>query len=142
MVVTVMEHDEGDPDYYKREIELLVESAAYLALILGYPIPDVVQQLAVSVIKFLVGSDDDNMGVDTIIFTPYDLRYYATRPGGTRVGSNKTLPFDYHRSSYHDEGAKYYVFFSVEADKPPLDEPVVGPVERVTRVFDATRILV
>lgn len=142
MVVTVMEHDEGDPDYYKKEIEYLVKSAAYLALLLGYPIPDAVQQLAVSLINFLVGSDDDNMGVDTIIFTPYDLRYYATRTGGNSVGSGKILPFDYHRNSYHDEGAKYYVFFSVEADKAPLDGPVIGPVERVTRVFDTTRILV
>lgn len=142
LVVTVMEHDEGDPDYYKKEIEYLVKAAAAVALYFGYPIPDFLQQIAVSLINYIVGSDDDNIGVDTLIFTPYDLRYYATRPGGNRVGSNKILPFEFHRNSYHNEGAKYYAFFSIEADKQPLDGPVIGPLERVTRVFDATRIIV
>lgn len=126
LVVTPMENDEGDPDAYKEEIDLLVNLAAQAAAAFGVPIPDQVKKLVSKLVNWIIDSEDDSIGTETMILTPYDLKLAAAASTLTfRDGSVQTT-IPYHRSTFHDEDGEYFVLFRIDADQEPVTPAVPG----------------
>jgi hypothetical protein len=118
IVATVMEHDFGNPDEYKEEIELLVRAAQAYAASQGVPIPDAVANLVVEGINDLLDTDDDLIGVNTAVLGPEAFPAYATTPL-----THFKQQLHYHFFTYHTDGdAKYYAMYRVIEDgtQPPL----------------------
>jgi hypothetical protein len=119
LISTVMENDEGDPDAYKEQINALVEIGALVAKSYGVNVPDYIKGLVVDAINWVIDSDDDVIGVESITLSPYFLKIYASQNDRNFHNNGRTVPITHDHSMYHDEDGKYYSFFTVEADKPP-----------------------
>jgi hypothetical protein len=125
LVVTVMENDEGDPDAYKDEIGLIVELAADVAKIYGVPIPDALQQLAVNAINWVIDSEDDNIGTETLILSPFSLKLAAlVAPGYIFKDGGVDTTIQHNRFTYHDDDGEYFTLFRIDANQDPIP---VGP---------------
>ncbi|HKQ75090.1 MAG TPA: hypothetical protein VJ810_15445 [Blastocatellia bacterium] len=117
IVATFMEHDFGDPDKYKEEIELLVRAAQAYAAAHGIPVPDAVANFAVDLINDLLDTDDDLIGVNTAVLSPDAFAFYASKPL-----THFKQQLHYHFYTYHTDGdAKYYAMYRVieEGKQPP-----------------------
>ena len=137
IVTSVIEHDEGDQDAYRDEIETVVNAIAEIAILYGVSIPESIQSLAVDVFTWLSGSSDDEIGTQVVILTPAWIRRWAALP--TRKFSEKRIvkkpkgfmtyveeevtdntDIDFHFASRHTKDGEYVVLYRVSADKEPL----------------------
>jgi hypothetical protein len=100
LICTVMEHDEGDPDAFKDEIDLIVTSALGLFEVLapGNKLAEAlaaVDKLIVELINWLVDTDDDIVETTTRVIETDELRRIARRTPTLFVGQHLkvTQPF-------------------------------------------------
>lgn len=139
VVTTVMEHDEGDKDAYREEVEAIVAAAAAVAAAYGVPVPAAVKDLAADLIIWVLGSGDDVIGTETVILAPEWLRRFADLPTRTFRGTRTVLrpvgPFqvteetitdetdlEHHTASRHTDRGKYVVTYKISADQEALPE--------------------
>jgi hypothetical protein len=118
IVSTVMEHDEGDPDYYRKEIHYLVEGARAIALAYGIPVPDFVANLAVDAINWLLDTGDDRIGTQSIVFQADWFHGLALSPPLTFKDLSYTAVSPVHHGDEWWNGAEYYVMYNVRHDPP------------------------
>jgi hypothetical protein len=112
-VVTVMEHDEGDPDYYRAEIKTVVEAARVVASILGLPIPEMVRDVVVDVVNAIVGSGDDEIDTETASLGPRSMEQFGAADPTAAHG------LSYHfKTDHRGDGARYEVMFRVREVRP------------------------
>lgn len=140
LVAVAMEHDEGDAEAYRDEIQLIVAAAAAVAAYFDIRIGVVLQLFAADVIQWIIDSEDDEIGTDVVIVTPDWLRQGASNMSVQYLGrcrraksvgflqyvieetSMKTnLEYDF--VSAHTDNGSYYITYIVTADQDPIDEP-------------------
>ena len=159
IVTVVMEHDEGDPDAYREEVEAVIEVAAAIAAANGIPVPDAVKSLVASIIIWVIGSSDDEVGTETIVLNPRWLKLSAPaikptfsesrtvlRPVGfmqfieETVTDQTDIPYSF--ISRHDDDGEYVVCYRITADRDPTTSPAITDVAfngDVGRLAFATR---
>lgn len=144
LTAVVFEHDEGDPDAYRDEVEAIVK-AAIAVLSKLYPPAAVLALLHDTItdaVNWLLGTGDDIIGTETVVLPQATLELYAalqwsfyigTRSepiiSGMRLVGFQTVPHStnlpYHFFTTHrGSGATYVVAFDVER-KPSIERPVV-----------------
>ncbi|WP_286218905.1 hypothetical protein [Paraoerskovia sediminicola] len=132
LTTTVIEHDQGDPDAFRDEIDAAVTLAlavAGLLFPLASPILVLVKAsgLVTDFFNWLVGTDDDLVGRSTVVLSDDDLLAYSTwgtidyseKVGGASTG----LPYHFLSKA----GGAYVVAFTVDRD-PDAPKPDPGPV--------------
>ena len=158
IVTVVMEHDEGDPDAYKKEIQVIVSLAVAIALANGVPIHDSLKILLASFLTWLIGSGDDEVGTEIVILDPSWLKlgaaadkptYSASRQIRVPIGfmgfreetviDETDIPYSF--TSHHDDEGEYVVCYRITADRDPVNRPIVSEVAitDIGRVGIATR---
>lgn len=139
VTVVVFEHDQGDPDAYKEEIDTLVKAAiAILSKI--YPPAAVLALISDTItdgINWLIDTDDDIISTETVVLPRVLLELYSTQGFhsfhfGQRLDISHfpqitivpvTTHLLYHFITTHrGGGANYVVGFDVARD-PPLQLP-------------------
>jgi hypothetical protein len=106
LVVSVMEHDESDPDTYRREVESVARGGAGAAAAAGYPVP----KWAVKILADLVNADlgDDNLGQVALSFSRDELLAEADKPRLDEGGVTYTRC-----TMHHGDGSTYKAYFDV-----------------------------
>jgi hypothetical protein len=143
ILTVVMEHDEGDPDAYKEEVETIVDAAAAIAAFFNIKVAVVLKAFAAEVILWVIDSDDDQIGTHVVTITPeWVKRYPHTYP--IRKFTDKRIvrkpqgwfqwveeevvdrtDLDYQFVSRHTDRGNYVVTYKMTADKEPLTEPAI-----------------
>lgn len=140
LVSVAMEHDEGDPDAYEDEIRNIVNLAAAIAAYFNIAIGAVVKAVAEDLIKWVIDSEDDEIGTAVEIIAPDRLKLLAANSTlmlkQTREVLRPTGPFtflkeevedqttlEYHFFTHHDARGEYFATFKVVSDKDPVFEP-------------------
>ena len=108
IVVTVMEHDEGDPDKYRETVESVARAGSIALLGAGIPVPDWAEKLAVDLVNGLLDLGDDNLGVVSKSFRRSELLAEADKPRLEEQGVKYTW-FTMHNG----EGSTYKAYFDV-----------------------------
>lgn len=141
LVTVVMEHDDGDPDFYKEEIAVVVGAVAAVAAALGLVVPAMLIALSGLVVNWLVGSEDDVLGTAVTIISIDSLQLLATHPTQELVRQRTVLVPDIlgaftletvidntglqrHVEAHIEGEAEYFVTFKYSADQEPLEPPV------------------
>jgi hypothetical protein len=141
LVVSVFEHDDGDPDAYHDEVDAIVKAAIAVAT---YFYPPAAALAALSGIigdafNWLLGSGDDLISTETVVLPQALLESYSTQGytgvyqgykivwSGTQV---KLVPFmthlNYHFITEHKgSGADYVVGFDVTRDPAYTRDPII-----------------
>ncbi|MCG8085874.1 MAG: hypothetical protein JAZ13_09170 [Candidatus Thiodiazotropha taylori] len=153
LISTVMENDEGDPNAYKEEIEVLVNVAAAIAAAFNIAVGVAIKAFVEDILLWLVDSGDDELGTDVAIITPDQLRRYPHQYPLRRYSEDREIirpnpfPWDfpiketvtdetslmYHFVTQHEDSGRYVATYKVVADQEPLpDSPFP--------VFDAGRL--
>ncbi len=146
LVVVVMEHDQGDPDAYRDEIDLAVKAAIAVATRLYPPaaVLALVEEQIVDVINWLFGTDDDIISTETVVLERAQLEDYARQSRAYYMGTKTevvlgggggfgggfgtittTSPltthlFQHFVTKHYGDGAEYVIGFDVLRD-PPLE---------------------
>jgi hypothetical protein len=139
LVVVVMEHDEGDPNAYRDEIDAAVKAAIAVATRLYPPLAvlALVEKQIVDLINWLVDTDDDLISTETLVLSRADLDNYSKQSRTYYMGTKTTISgfglgtsitvtplttqlFQHFVTKHNGEGAKYVVGFDVLRE-PPLD---------------------
>jgi hypothetical protein len=141
LTVVVIEHDEGDPDAWKDEIDALVKAViavvsyfypalAWVALLSG-PITDS--------INWVVGTGDDPVETKTVVLPRALLEQYAGQWPYPHIGSRTdsgglfgfatvvpvaTNFMQHFITTHNGGGATYVAGFEILRD-PPIDRPVI-----------------
>ncbi len=121
LVVTVWEHDQGDPDAYREEVETLVSKAIEAAKIYNEPVGEVLEMFEETIVDLfnaLLGTGDDLLTTETALFTREQMEQIAMSEPG--LGDTKHIL--YHFDTTHKaDGATYVVCFDVDRDpaRPP-----------------------
>lgn len=143
LVVTAFEHDQGDPDIYRDEVDALVKATIAVVSTL-YPAAAVIALFNESIadlINWLLGTGDDLVSVEIVVLPRAVLELYAGHGRGPYIAKVKrpsirngqiawgyqSLVTDllYHFTTVHKGGGGHYVAcFDVERD-PPLPGPVI-----------------
>ena len=149
VTTVVFEHDEGDPDYYRDEVETIVKAAFAVAKYL-YPVgkelfenEDLVDAIS-NGITWLIGSEDDTIETIYTVLELADLERYS-RTRLLHVWDYRTVPdpttqapwdtkrewydsnLEYHFTTKHrGGGSSYVVAFDVVRDPAlPIIEPEI-----------------
>lgn len=140
----LFEHDEGDPDAYRDEVDAIVKvTIAVLSKL--YP-PAAVLALAhdtiTDAVNWLLGTGDDVISTETVVLPLSTLELYSSLQWSFYIGERRipvivngqtrgfqVAPYStslpYHFFTLHQgSGARYVVVFDVERD-PPNERPVV-----------------
>lgn len=145
IVTVVMEHDEGDPDAYREEVEAVLEVASAIAAANGISVPDAVKSLVADLIIWVIGSADDEVGTETVVLTPRWLKLGAAadkptfvdtrtvlRPVGFMQFEEETVvdrtDIPYSLITRHDDDGEYVVCYRITADREPVQRPAVTGV--------------
>lgn len=146
LIVVVMEHDQGDPDIYKEEVEYLVKALIALASKL-YPPAAILAAFSGTIsdaINWCLGTGDDILSTELVVLPRATLEGHAKVSRSFYIGNTKkftqhmtnpptttvtNVPFStdlmYHFFTKHvGGGATYIVGFDVDRD-PPLNVPVI-----------------
>ncbi len=138
MVVTVFEHDHGDPDKYREEIDYLVKGVIAIA---GKFYPPALVLQAVSgtitdIINWMVDTGDDLLSTEPVSFTREQLEestmvkgrayYMGTKsPGFLQPAIPCTTKiFQHFVTKHRADGAEYVIGFDIERDPPPPSLPI------------------
>jgi hypothetical protein len=108
LVVTVMEHDDGNADAHKDKIRIIVEAARVVATASGVPIPSWVGAVTVEVVNKLLGSGDDEIRTHSRVLPASHIRWYGDRAPLTF----RDLTYNFW-TRHQGDGADYYVMFRV-----------------------------
>ena len=134
LTTTVFDHDEGDPDAYRDEVDAAVKLAIGIAAALYPPAAAILALIEASGLvtdffNWLLGTGDDQIGTSTLVLELADLENYAR----SRTSTNYTRPgrrptgLQYHfvgTVNDNDYAAAYQVRRNPLA--PPFPQ---GPVE-------------
>lgn len=143
LVVTAFEHDQGDPDAYRDEVDVLVK-ATIAVLTKLYPAAALLALFSESIadlVNWLLGTGDDPVSVETVVLPRTVLELYAGQGRGPYIAKVKRPMIQngqivwtyqslvtnllYHFTTVHKGGGGHYVVcFDVERD-PPLPGPVI-----------------
>ncbi len=141
LTVVVVEHDEGDPDAYKDEIDTWVK-AAIAVLITKFPELAWLELLSGQItdtINWVLDTGDDPVETQTVVLPRALLELYASQwPAphyGTRTDSggifwfSTTVPlttnFMQHFITTHNGGGATYVGGFEILREPPVDRPII-----------------
>lgn len=143
LVVTAFEHDHGDPDAYRDEVDVLVRATIAVLTKLYTPaaLLALFSESITDLVNWLLGTGDDLVSVETVVLPRAVLETYAgygrgpyiakvRRPSirnGQIVWGYQSLVTDllYHFTTVHKGGGGHYVAcFDVERD-PPLPGPII-----------------
>jgi hypothetical protein len=125
-----MEHDHGDPDAYRDEIDAAVRAAIAVG---SYYYPPVavlalVREQIVDLVNWLFDTDDDVISTETVVFSRVDLERLSTAGRSYHMGVKKlpTMPpvdqpittnlFQHFVTTHRGEGAHYIVAFDIVRD--------------------------
>lgn len=141
LTVVVFEHDEGDPDAYKDEVDALVKA---IIAVLSYFYPalawlELVSGQIAGAINWVLGTGDDPVETQTVVLPRALLELYASQwPAphyGTRTdsggifGFSTTVPFTtnfmQHFITTHNGGGATYVGGFEILREPPVDRPII-----------------
>lgn len=139
---TVLEHDEGDPDEYRDEIDTIVKVAVALAILAGgVNVPTAIaagiQEILGDLVNWLVGSGDDPISTVTVVLpladleahsrhTPVELQGKRITGFPPRIEGFGTGLYHHFLTEHRGGGATYVVGYDVTRDPPlPIDD---GPI--------------
>lgn len=144
LTAVVFEHDEGDPDAYRDEVDTIVK-AAIAVLSKLYPPAAVLALLHGTItdaVNWLLGTGDDIIGTETVVLPQASLELYAALQWSFYIGSRRepvisglrvvgfqevphstNLPYHFF-TTHRGSGATYVVAFDVER-KPSIQRPVI-----------------
>jgi hypothetical protein len=141
LTVVVVEHDEGDPDAYRDEIDALVK-AIIAVLVFFYPELKWVELLSTPIadaVNWVLGTGDDPLEMKTVVLPRALLEQYAgqwpapyigsrTDSGGL-FGSATVIPvvtnvMQHFITSHNGGGASYVAGFEIVRE-PPIDRPII-----------------
>jgi hypothetical protein len=100
LTTTVFDHDEGDPDAYRGEVDAAVKVAIAIATYLYPPAGALLALIEASGLitdffNWLLGTGDDEVGTSTVVLEMADLENYSrsrttnyARPGRKATGLN------------------------------------------------------
>lgn len=132
LTTTVMEHDFGDPDKFRDEIDAAVKLAIGVASKLYPPAAAILALIATSglltdFINWLIGTADDEVGTSTQVFEFVDLESFSRTPTKNyreRAGGKNTGLKYHFKAEVNDND--YAVAYQVQRNpKAPLYPPPV-----------------
>ncbi|RWR24277.1 hypothetical protein D8Y24_05610 [Agrococcus lahaulensis] len=126
LTAVVMEHDMGDPDAYREEIDALVK-AALAVLAYFYPPAALAQLLSSTItdaVNWLLDTADDPIETQTVVHSSGMLEALSTSYRGTYLGEGQRhTGLEYHFLTNHaGGGARYVLGFEVLRDPEHLPE--------------------
>lgn len=141
LVTVVMEHDEGDPDFYKEEIATIVGAAAAVAGAFGLIVPAILIAVAGLVVNWLIDSDDDILGTSVKVISPNTIKLVSTFPLKTLTIERQVLVpigfgvfieetvedntgLEHHFFEHIDDEADYFMTYKYVADRNPVNPPL------------------
>ena len=143
LAVVVMEHDEGDPDYYRDEVKTFVDGAIALATYLYKPAAVLAyfKDNIVDAINWILGTGDDVISSEVATWERDALEDLAMQTPSEYQGTKRELVstnppilgpevnvptglFVHFVTNHHGDGSKYVVGFDIERD-PPRPGPVI-----------------
>lgn len=145
LVVVVMEHDQGDPDAYRDEIDVAVKAAIAVATRFYPPaaVLALVEEQIGDLINWLFDTGDDIISTQTVVLERADLERYAGESptyymgtkrtisvgGGGAPGTVTTAPlttklFQHFVTKHVGDGAEYAIGFDIKRD-PALPAPII-----------------
>lgn len=128
LTVVVFEHDEGDPKYYKDQVDMLVKAAAVILVALGLGSTTLIAALVPIVsagVTWLLGSGDDPIETQTVVLPQPVLEAYAAQWQAPYIRGQVVTNLYYHFLTTHSGGgANYTVAFDVLRE-PELERPVI-----------------
>lgn len=143
LVTVVMEHDEGDPNFYKEEIATIVGGAAAVAAALGLVVPAILIAVAGLVVNWLADTDDDILGTSVNVIRPNNFKLVSTHPLKTlEVDRQVLVPLGFgtfgvqtvtdntglenHFVEHVDDEADYFMTYKYVTDRGPVAPPPGG----------------
>jgi hypothetical protein len=147
VAAVLMEHDEGDPEAYRDEFELIVKAAVAYAKSQGIPVPEWAEELIVEGLVWLFGTGDDVIDTQYRVFSEEMLRRLASQSTsvirekrkifmwGTGLVEKEvvtTVPAHF-ELDFSGSGARYFAGFKVELQRGAFPAPTI-PVDRLTGV--------
>lgn len=132
LVVVTMEHDQGDPDAYREEIDAAVKAALAVATYFYPPaaVVALVEEQIVDLINWLFGSGDDIISTETVVLERAQLEGYAQQGRSYYVGKKDGNPlptqlFQHFVTTHRGDHTEYVIGFDVLRDPPLAIEPVI-----------------
>jgi hypothetical protein len=137
VTVTVYEHDYGDPDKYRDEIDYLVKAAIAIAA-KYYPPALVLEEVSGTItdaINWVLDTDDDLLTTEQVHFSREELEELTMVHGpsyymGTKQASYLSPPqpyttrlFKHFVTKHREDGAEYVVCFDVQRYPAPPSRP-------------------
>lgn len=123
LTVTVMEHDSGDPDKYRKEAGDAANDA-FVALLAIQPqlfvplfvapsaVLGAVNTVGIAVSDALGGSEDDVIGTATTLITAGEMKEIGNRPGPKPGMDGIDVPYDFF-TDHRGQGGIYRVYFDI-----------------------------
>jgi hypothetical protein len=126
LTVVVMEHDEGDPDAFKEEIDAAVKAAIAVASYFYPPAAwaALLESQIADAINWLLDTADDPIETQTVVNPRGLLDLYASQNRATYLGEGQqNTGLEYHFMTTHNGGGSTYIAgFEVLRDPPNLPE--------------------
>lgn len=143
LVVTAFEHDHGDPDAYRDEVDVLVKATIVVLTKLYTPaaLLALFHESITDLVNWLLGTGDDLVSVETVVLPRAVLELYAGQVHGLYVAQVRrpsirngqivwgyqplvtNLP--YHFTTVHKGGGGHYVACFDVQRHPPLPGPII-----------------
>ena len=122
VTVVMFEHDQGDPNEYKKQIDALVK-VAIAVFSYFYPPAKWLELLSGTIadaINWVIDTGDDPIGTQTVVTPRGLLEFYAGQYRATYLGDGqRPTGLEYHFLTTHKGGgARYIVGFEVTRDPP------------------------
>ena len=144
IICTVMERDEGNPDYYKEEVhQVVMAAAAILGGLKGIIIEELLQSIIVKFFTWILGSADDLIETEYRVITKGEMEQYARRQPQQFIGKKKVFeaPFpgapqqvktvdvqtevlNHFITDHTGAGGRYQVMFTVRSTQG-IEPPIV-----------------
>ena len=127
LTVVLFEHDEGDPNAYKEQIDALLKAAIAIAGSIYNPLWGLAlfESSIADGINWLLDTGDDMIETQTVVNPRILLDYYAARYTDPYYAGTRETGLLFHFTTTHrGDGATYVCCFEVERD-PPLEKVVI-----------------
>ncbi|MDE3209629.1 MAG: hypothetical protein KGM46_02690 [Pseudomonadota bacterium] len=127
LAVVVMEHDYGDPDYYRDEVNTFVAVAIAAASKLWPPaaLLSFFSDNIVDAINWILGTGDDVISSEVKTWERPALEAMAIQTPGPLSYNPNTGLFVHFVTTHHGDGSKYVVGFDIERDPPRPAPPLI-----------------
>lgn len=126
ITAVLMEHDEGDPDAYRTEVDLLVRAAI---AVLGKVYPPLIlleffSSTIADAVNWLIDTGDDPLGTQTVVLPRGLLEQLSTSYRATFLGrGGRATGLEYHFLTTHSGGgSEYTVGFEILREPERLPE--------------------